>query len=194
MNNKYFLLRHGKNIHQTELKDFLYCWPDDTPPVSLIKEGIEDIEKAGELLKDKHIDCVFSSDILRTKQTSQIISEKIGFDLAKVIFDEKLRDINWGIWGGKKEAEAWEVLYNNNYLKRFENAPLEGETWSECQNRMVEVFKEIENNHQDKTILIISHGDPLWLLEGYNRKLDNQTLLNRKEEILIQPGEFKEIL
>lgn len=180
------------NIHQTELKGVLYCWPDDTPPVSLLKEGVEEVEKAGETLKDKQIDCIYSSDILRTRQTSEIVAKIIGYNLEDIVYDQRLRDINWGIFEGKTEEEGWE-FYNNNYLKRFEIAPPEGESRSECQKRMSEVVKSIENSNQNKNILIVSHADPLWLLEGYMKGMDNPTLLNKKEEMLMQPGEVKEI-
>ncbi len=180
------------NIHQTDLKGILYCWPDDTPPVSLLKEGIEEVEESGEILKDKHIDCIYSSDILRTRQTSEIVAKAINFDSEKIVYDQRLRDINWGIFGGKTEKEGWE-FYNNNYLKRFEIAPPEGESWNECQKRMVEALKSIENSNQNKNILIVSHADSLWLLEGYMRGMDNETLLNKKGEMLMEPGEVKEI-
>ena len=190
--NRYIFLRHGMNIHQTDLKGVLYCWPDDTPPVSLLKEGIEEVKKAGEILKDKHIDGIYSSDILRTRQTSEIVAKAINFDSEKIVYDQRLRDINWGIFGGKTEKEGWE-FYNNNYLKRFEIAPPEGESWNECQKRMVEALKSIENSNQNKNILIVSHADSLWLLEGYMRGMDNETLLNQKGEMLMEPGEVKEI-
>ena len=58
---------------------------------------------------------------------------------------------------------------------------------------MVRLFNEIEEEFQDKNILIVSHGDPLWLLEGYIRGIDNQTLLNKRKEILLGTGEVREI-
>jgi phosphohistidine phosphatase SixA len=72
LKNRYFFLRHGKNIHQTELKDIIYCYPDDETPCSLIEEGIEQAKKAGEELKDKKIEYIYCSDILRTRQTAKI--------------------------------------------------------------------------------------------------------------------------
>jgi broad specificity phosphatase PhoE len=192
LKNRYFLLRHGRNIHQTELANIHYCWPDDTPPVSLLKEGEEQIERAGEILKDKHIDCIYCSDIWRTKQTASIIAKKISFDSEKIIYDERLRDSNWGIFGGKKIDESWK-FFNNDHLKRFEIAPSEGESWRDCQKRMIEVLKDIENNNQNKNILIISHGDPLWLLEGYMEGMDTKTLISKEKEIAMEPGELKEI-
>lgn len=192
LKNRYFLLRHGRNIHQTELANIHYHWPDDIPPVTLLPEGIEQIEKAGEILKDKHIDCIYCSDLLRTRQTAEIIAEKIDFNPEKIIYDERLRDSNWGIYGGKKIDESWKA-FDNNYLKRFETAPDQGESWKDCQKRMIEVLKDIEKNNQNKNILIISHGDPLWLIQGYMMGMDTKTLISKEKELEMQTGELKEI-
>lgn len=191
--NKYYLLRHGKNNHQEENPDILYCYPDNDVPCFLIEEGINQIKKAGELLKDRNVDLIFCSDILRTRQTAKIVAEIIGFDLNKIIYDVRLRDINWGIFGGKSRKEAWD-FHENNKINMFENAPPKGESWSKCQERMKNIFNEIENNFQGKNILIISHGDPLWLLEGYVKGLNREDLVRQREEKgIINTGEIREL-
>lgn len=192
LRNKYFFLRHGKNIHQTELKDIIYHYPDDDLPCSLIEEGIEEAKEAGEKLKDKRIDYIYCSDVLRTRQTAKIVSEIICFDLGKIIYDTRLRDINWGIFGGKHKDEAW-AYYNNDKMRKFNEPTPGGETWNQCRDRMKSVLEEIENNFKNKNILIISHGDPLWLLEGYIKGMSDEELLNKRKELMIQTGEIREI-
>ncbi len=192
LRNKYFFLRHGKNIHQTELKDIIYHYPDDDPPCSLTEEGIEEAKEAGEKLKDKRIDYIYCSDVLRTRQTAKIVSEIIGFDSEKIIYDTRLRDINWGIFGGKHKDEAW-AYYNNDKMRKFNEPTPGGETWNQCRERMKMVLEEIENNFKNKNILIISHGDPLWLLEGYIKGMSDEELVNKRKELMIQTGEIREI-
>jgi broad specificity phosphatase PhoE len=193
LKNKYYLLRHGKNNHQAEKPDIIYCFPDNDPPCFLVEEGIEQAKKAGELLKNKNIDLIFSSDILRTRQTAKIVAGIIGYDLEKIIYDLRLRDLNWGIFGGKDKSEAWN-FHNQNTENEFELAPLQGESWNDCLNRMLNFIEEIENNFQGKNILIVSHGDPLWLLEGYVKGLSKEELgKRRKNEKTLMPGEIREI-
>jgi len=193
LKNKYYLLRHGKNNHQAEKPDIVYCYPDNDPPCFLIEEGIKQVNKAGEKLKDKKIDIIFSSDILRTRQTAKIIGEIIKYDIDKIIYDVRLRDINWGIFGGKKKEEAW-LFHKNDMMNMFENAPPQGENWSACLERMVNILNEIENNFQEKTILIVSHGDPLWLLEGYAKDLSKEELIKQRiEKGTINTGEVREL-
>lgn len=192
LKNRYFFLRHGKNIHQTELKDIIYCYPDDETPCSLIEEGIDQAKKAGEELKDKKIEYIYCSDILRTRQTAKIVAGIIGFNEDEIIYDTRLRDINWGLFGGKHKDEAW-AYYNNDKSKKFNEPTPGGETWNDCRERMKKVLNEIENIFQGKNVLIVSHGDPLWLLEGYIRGINDEELLNKRAETLIQTGEVREI-
>jgi len=177
LKNKYYLLRHGKNNHQEESPDIIYCYPDNDIPCFLTEEGINQVKKAGEVLKEKKIDMIFSSDILRTRQTAKIVAEIIGMDINNIIYDTRLRDINWGIFCGKNKQEAWDFDKENDM---FESAPPQGESWKDCQERMKRVLEEIESNFQGKNIIIVSHGDPLWLLEGYVKALTKEELLKHK--------------
>lgn len=192
LRNKYFLLRHGKNIHQTEKKNVTYCYPDDNPPCALIEEGVEEAKKAGEILKEKNIDLIFASDILRVKQTVEIVAKIMGFDLSKVTYDTRLRDLNWGDFGGKNKSEA--LAFFKDPLERFEKAPPNGENWNQCLERMVNVLNEIEDNFQGENVLIVSHGDPLWLLEGYVKDLSEEDLASQRErEGTLRTGEIREL-
>ena len=191
LKNKYFFLRHGQNIHQTEKKGILYHWPDDTPPCALTEEGIKEAERAGDILKDKNIDHIYSSDILRARETANIVANKIGYNPEEITYETRFRDVNWGIYGGKTDQEGWDA-YDNDSLKRYEVAPPEGESWKHCQERMVEGLKAIEDRFGGKNILIVSHNDPLWLLEEY---IKGTTDYNRASaEEYIGTGEIKEII
>ena len=192
LKNKYILLRHGKNIHQTKLKDIIYHFPDDNPPCQLIEEGIEEAKRAGEKIKEKNIDYIYCSDILRARQTAKIVADVIGFDSEKIIYDTRLRDINWGIFGGKHKDEAW-AYYNCDMMRKFNESTPQGETWNDCKKRMIDILQEIERNNENKNILIISHGDPLWLLEGYIKGISDEELVEKRAEIMIQTGEVREI-
>ena len=193
LKNRYFLLRHGKTIHQAEKKDIIYNYPDDNPGCVLLEQGIKEVQLAGEILKGKDIDLIFSSDILRTRQTVKIVAELINYDIEKIVYDKRLRDINWGIFGGESKEKAW-AYYDNDMMEKFEQGVPQGESWNQCKERMVEVLEEIEDNFENKNVLIVSHGDPLWLLEGYMRGKNNEELIleeNKKESI--KTGEIREI-
>ncbi len=189
MNNNYYILRHGQTIHQTVKRGIIYNWPDDDPPCNLTDVGRKQVEKSAKALKSKSIDLIFSSDILRTRQTSEIVSKVLGLN---VNYDKRLREINWGIYGGKSALRAW--LYYKNPKSKFKKAPPEGESWSDVRKRMVNVIEDLEKKYKGKIILIVSHGDPLWLLEGWFRGLnDNQLLIQKIIGATIKTGEYRQL-
>ncbi|MCK4474010.1 histidine phosphatase family protein [Candidatus Parcubacteria bacterium] len=190
MQNKYFILRHGQTIHQTRKKGLVYGWPDAKPPIELTKLGRKQVKKSVQELKNKNIDLIFCSDIFRTRQTSKIVMKELNMEAIK--YDKRLRDINWGIFQEKSKFLAWN--YYENPKMRFKKAPPKGESWNDCQNRMKDFFKEIDKKYKAKNILIISHGDPLWLLEGWVKKLNQEQLLKQKlGKKTIQTGELRKI-
>jgi broad specificity phosphatase PhoE len=191
--NKYFFLRHGQNNHQVEHKDIIYFWPDGNPPYHLTELGKEESKLAGEKLKKDNINYIFSSDILRCRETAKIAAQIIGYDIDKIIYDTRLRDLNWGDFGGKTKEEYW-GFYGNDRMNAFDKTIPGGESWNQCKERAVKLFNEIEEEFQNQSILIVSHGDTLWLLEGYIRGLNNKELLEKRSEIILGTGEVREIL
>ena len=188
--NKYFLLRHGKTVHQIESPGIVYYWPDGNPPYSLTKLGEKQIQQRTLELKDKNIDLIFSSDALRTKQTAEIVAQELDLEIK---FDQRLRDTNWGVFQGKSMEQAW-AFYNHDMEKKFTIAPSEGESWHDVKTRVLDLLKEIEEKYSQKNILIVGHGDPLWLLEDWINELNQeQSLERRKNNVPMKMGDLKEI-
>jgi len=190
LKNKYFLLRHGQTTHQIKSPETVYYWPDGNPPYELTELGRSQIQEKALQLKDKNIDLIFSSDILRTKQTAQIVAQELDLDIK---FDQRLRDINLGVFQGKSMKQSW-AFYNHDMEKKFTIAPPEGESWHDVKTRVLDLLKEIEEKYSQKNILIISHGDPLWLLEDWIKGLNQeQSLERRKNGAPMKMGDLKEI-
>lgn len=188
LRNSYFILRHGRNIHQTEKKDIVYGWPNEDPPCVLDPTGIEQVKTSAEQLATKNIDLIFSSDILRTRQTAEIVAKRIG--LKEIHYDERLRDINWGVFQGKTKQEAW--AYYQNMEEKFAKAVPEGESWNDCRQRMLDFLAETDNKYEGKTILLVSHGDALWLLQDSLKELNDKELLETRLN-MIKVGEFRKL-
>lgn len=187
MNNKYFLLRHGQTIYQTEKKALLYPWPDFV--TGLTKKGEKQIKKVAKQLKNKKTELIYSSDFLRTRQTAEIVAKILGL---KIIFDKRLRDINLGIFQEGKTDEYRKFFISKK--QKFFKRPPEGESWQDVRKRTIDFLKSLEKKHKNKTILIISHGDPLWLLYGAIKGLSNQELFEKKHSHLyLNVGQFHKL-
>jgi len=188
MKNKYILLRHGQTIYQAKKIEKFYPW-SEKPPVTITKKGKEMIRKAAKKLKKKNIDLIYSSDFFRTRQTSKIVSKELGL---RVSFDKRLRDLNFGIFHGGPTQKYKEFCTKRQRF--FKRAP-KGESWRDVKKRMISFVKDIEKKHKNKTILIISHADPLWLLAGFFKKLNEEELLEKMNigDLWLDVGQYLEV-
>ena len=190
MENRYFILRHGETIYQTKKKGFAYPQPDNKTRVKLTGKSEKKIKKLAKKIKKEKIDLIYSSDIFRVVQTAEIVAKELKLN---VNFDKRLRDVNLGIYHGKTKAEFYKDFPDPK--KRFARKPKGGESWNDVKKRMVSFIKEIDKRHKNKNILIVSHGDPLWILEGAIKKMTNQELLDEifVKKKYIKVGEFRKI-
>lgn len=185
MNNHYFLLRHGEALSNQRL--IISCWPEKfyNP---LTKKGEKQTKKASQKLKKENIDLIFSSDLNRTRQAAEIVSKELNLP---IYFDKRLREINSGIFKGRPIIE-YEKIFSKEEEK-FSKRPPKGESWNDVRKRMLDFLKELEKKHKNKNILIISHGDPLWLLEGKLRGFNQKDFLEKGKAIYPKVGELRKL-
>jgi len=184
--NNYFLIRHGQTPQQTKEKQgIIYDKPEEGP--LLTDKGKSQIKERAKKLDS--IDVIYSSDLRRTKQTAEIIAEETG---KEVHFDKRLRDINLGVWHGRSKEKFYEEYPVSE--ERFYKTPEEGENWNDCRKRMLNFMEEVEEKHENETILIVSHGRPLWLLEGAMKGWTNSDYMKgRKTTESPKVGELREV-
>jgi len=181
--NQYFAARHaesekndfkGKEINSTKLENDKY---------DLTEKGIKQAEGLAKILKNKKIDLIFSSPFLRAKRTAQIIGKELNLE---VKIDNRLKEMDHGsICEGKDyyTCVPKEEYPNMDFYTKF---GLDGESRNEVRERIFDFIKEIDAKHEDKKILIISHGDPLWLMEGISRNISEEDLFLAKKNQLFK--------
>lgn len=196
LKNKYFILRHGES--PVNLKGLVSCWPEKIYS-PLTRKGVKQIKEAAKELKNKQIDLIFSSDILRTKQTAGIVAKEFGL---KIKFDKRLRDVDLGILNGQhinKAGKFWikegeKLSYLEYYKRRFTIAPLKGENYVDIEKRMMDFLKDAEKKYKGENILVVGHKRPLTLLEkmvlGWSRKKFIENIIKDKE---MKNGEIRKL-
>ncbi len=155
--NKYFIVRHGEAEHN--LKGLASADPDE--PVHLTEKGRVQTGEAGEKMKEEKIDLIIASPFVRTRETAEIIREKIGLGESEVFFDERLREMDIGVYNKGKWAD-----YHHDFPKTAENfdkAPEGGESYNTVKGWMMNFLHDIEIKFKNKKILIVTHGGPAWL-------------------------------
>ncbi len=191
-NNQFYILRHGETEYQTRKKHMVYPAKGSLTSIGLTKKGRSQIVEAASKLKNRKIDYIYSSDFLRTKQTRLIVAREIGIPKTNLFLSDKLRDINLGIYRGKSRKKFYRDM--GKVPRNFNQRPEEGESLNEVSKRMVDFIKKIDKKYKGKNILIISHGEPLWLLEGAVKRRKKSDLMEGfVKKNYIQTGELKKL-
>jgi probable phosphoglycerate mutase len=147
------LLRHG-----------LTDWNEDGRLLGRIDVGLNDrgraqAESAGEALAALPVAAVYSSPQRRTLETARPIAARRGLE---VVIEEGLDEV-WlsEAWQGKTVAE----LRGDFDLERILADPLERggsiEPIADVEERTVAAVERIREAHPGKTVVAVSHGDPL---------------------------------
>lgn len=191
--NNYFVMRHGEA--ESNAKGFVSTdFKKDNN--HLTKKGKDQAVKSAKTLlrqlKNKKIDLILSSDFIRAKETVEIVAEQFGLVKSKIIYDERLREIRAGIFEGKS-WDDYRNYFSNNDEKFYKIIP-GGENLQEVKNRVTEFLYDVEKKYSGKTILIISHECPIWLIIAGAQGADvKKTLqLNNKPRFL-ETGEIREL-
>ncbi|MBU1015134.1 class I tRNA ligase family protein [Patescibacteria group bacterium] len=190
--NQYFVLRHAHSERQ--VKDIASSYPEPKP-LKLTLKGRKEALKAAWELKSKRIDLIFSSDLLRTKETADIVGKELGIE---VRFDPRLRELDTGTFNGKPVQELGAFFRQKgetplaHYLRRFTAKPPKGENWKDAQERTYALLRDLEKEYEGKRILFVSHELPLTLLQGMAKGMSREEIIHLREN-RIEPGEWREL-
>ena len=152
-----FLMRHGEA--QSNINGRSSCWPEkELNP--LTDNGKKQVLVSAKKLKKEKIDVIYSSDLMRAKETTQIVADEL--KIKKVVYDERLREINTGVFNGQSVSD-----YQNSFKSfkdKFVNPPPQGESLLDVYKRVKDFVKEISQKHSGKKVLVVSHMDSLFLI------------------------------
>ncbi|MFT5280632.1 MAG: isoleucyl-tRNA synthetase [Flavobacteriaceae bacterium] len=166
--NIYTTIRHG----EAESNVLGLLSGEKNNPHSLTEKGKEQIQETVSELEKLNVDLIVSSPFVRTKETALLLQEKLGVSDEKILFDDRIGEVGFGIFEGQS-VEKWHTDFrDSNTDTSFTNAPEEGESLSDVKKRMGDFLYDLECTYVGKNILIVSHGTPLWLLHAVSNGLD----------------------
>ncbi len=185
-----YLTRHGETIWNRLGKT------QGIQDTSLTDLGRIQAKKLGQQLKkNNNINAIYCSDLLRARETAEIIGKEISIEPTS---SPLLREVAFGNWEGLSIPEIEEQYPGQ--LARWRNeltfAPEGGESLLAVQDRIVSFIKMIKEKHQnsDDNILIVSHaattkviilsliGIPLSLLTHFKISQASLSLLNVQQD------------
>jgi broad specificity phosphatase PhoE len=134
--------------------------------VSLNNMGLWQAKKLAEKLSGKKIAKIFSSDLIRSKQTAQIVSEMNGIPYE---YDARLREFSFGELEGLEYKEFIKKCGRLNmpdYHKPIEAdfSIFGGEKGRDVLRKYISFLDEVLIKHSDQSILVIGHGKAIRLL------------------------------
>lgn len=159
---KIYSVRHG----ETELNaQKLVCGATDLP---LTDNGIAQAYKLAGLLADKGIEIIFCSDMIRARQTAEIVGNALGI---QPIADYRLREFNFGSMEKCPWDDAEFLRRKQVFAERF---PGGGESLLLGAHRVYSFLDEMLANYCGKTVLLVSHGWTNRFIATYFRDLSNE--------------------
>jgi probable phosphoglycerate mutase len=144
-----YFTRHGE-VHNPQ--KILY---GRLPRFPLSENGKKEAQFTAEELKDKGINVIYCSPMLRARQTAGIIGKVLGIK-PKIIKDlTELRLLFQGMPSLEYKAKVQPFLFEEKYVRKGQ------EGIEEVYQRMKKTVARILKNHQGEKVLIVSHGDPI---------------------------------
>jgi isoleucyl-tRNA synthetase len=148
--NTFFLMRHGEaennvlnQLDGTNEKK----WP-------LTVQGIAQADAAGKELETAGITKIVASPFERTKQTAERVAKHLGISEDTIVFDARLREFDFGDLNGDPLEPFTKLRRSLPYDEKLPG----GESDQDAKNRFGEALYELEAEHTNETILIVTHG------------------------------------
>ena len=184
---KLILLRHLQS--QWNLENKFTGWID----IPLSKEGIENAENVAKKLIGIDFDVVYTSPLMRNKNTAELILKNLGKTHLSIIVNKALNERHYGKLQGQNKDEAMAEYGEEQvqlWRRSWEQAPPEGESLKDVFNRVVPFYKkQIKKDlEQGKNILVVASHNSLRALVKYLEKIPDEEIINLE----ISSGEIKE--
>jgi broad specificity phosphatase PhoE len=131
---------------------------------------------------------IFASDVLRTRQSAEMIAKKLKL---KVKFNKNIREINFGKFNGKP-GEKWEEFFKT-IKNRKSGRPHKMENYKDVYKRSRKFIKAINKRYKNKRILIVAHGAVVFSINAALRNFNEKQEEIHKEELKFKTGELRKI-
>ena len=182
MKTTIYLVRHGE-VHNP--KDVIY---GRMPGFPLSENGRRQAQALGKYLSSRAIAAIYTSPLTRARETATIVSSF--FANAPVIDEELLLEVYSPHLEGKPYRLADEMGWDFYTVKQYK---LGQERKRDLWKRMRMAIEKIKRAHKGKSVVIVSHGDPIVM--AVSRLLGKPFLPYRFDQApFVQPAKGYELI
>jgi broad specificity phosphatase PhoE len=140
-----YFVRHGESE-----SNFGLIMSGSGDNIPLTAKGREQAKQAGQDLKDKRIELMVCSPLIRTVDTAKIIAEQIGYDPEKIVQNPILVERTYGIYDGRPAEH-----YKKDYAAGTVHSSVETE--KQLYDRIKNALAWLSELPEDR-IAVVAHG------------------------------------
>ncbi|CAA3016260.1 metal-independent phosphoserine phosphatase [Olea europaea subsp. europaea] len=217
LKNGYWILRHGKSIPNEKGLIVSSMENGTLKQYELASEGVHQARLAGELflkeLSEKNIGLenvrICYSPFSRTSHTAKVVASVLNISLegpqCKAMADlrERYFGPSYELTSHDKYPDIWTLDEKDPFMQ-----PEGGESVADVVSRLTRALTVIESEFERCAVLIVSHGDPLQILQTIlsAAKIHNDDLtsimqavsipsvLSRHRKFALQTGELRQLV
>ncbi|KAL9244808.1 hypothetical protein vseg_018534 [Gypsophila vaccaria] len=175
LKNKYWIVRHGKSIPNEQGLIVSSLENGILPEYQLGAEGVTQAQSAGEKflkeLNDANIALenvrICYSPFARTAHTAREIASvlNISFDGPQCKAFEDIRERYFGPSYELSSSERYSEIWDLDEKDPFQVPEEGGESVADVVSRLTNAMEQMETLYDGCAVLIVSHGDPLQMLQ-----------------------------
>lgn len=178
LRNTYFGVRHGES--QANVAHLISSNPDiGVETHGLSSYGRTQVVENTKLFLQNHPShnsfIIIASDFSRARETAEIIASNLSNSDNKTLtvqLDKRLRERFFGIYDGTSD-ENYNVIWKNDQDNPEKNLNDQVEPVESVRERTTALVKELEDKYENQTILLVSHGDAIQILQTAFERLSN---------------------
>jgi probable phosphoglycerate mutase len=153
-----YIVRHGESLDNAGIA--YPRTPEGSPLTELGRQQAHDLARH---LANVHADAVIASDLLRARQTAEIIARDRGLEV-RIVPDLHERSV--GSFGGRTGLEQLEEYRDKfeEYERGDQKAKMawklaeEWESLDEALERFLKAVEQVADDYRGKTAIVVSHG------------------------------------
>jgi broad specificity phosphatase PhoE len=149
-----YLVRHGESWHNAQ---GTIAGQQDS---FLTAQGEADARIVAQLIGSTPFDAIYCSDLVRARQTAEIIVEELGLTTS-LVFSELLRELDYGEYTNRSLADTRKFL---NYRSEPQRSFPGGEGLDELEVRLNRFLQESLRQIPGKRILVVAHAGSIRML------------------------------
>jgi len=186
--NRYFAMRHGQSL--ANLEQIIVSHPQNgIDNYGLSEQGETQVKNS--VQSDPRLDSnllIVSSDFKRARESAEIAHELLDC-IQPLRFDERLRERNFGDLELTSDS-AYPLVWGQDKIDA-DNMEKGVESPNQVMRRVSALVCDYEANHSSLTILLVSHGDALQILQTAFSKQDAS---KHRQQQHLQTAEIRDLM